>query len=182
MKKLIISLVLLGVVFATPVYAVTQDEVKQQLIVLITQLIAQLQQQLADLINQPPALVENPITLPSVSPIEPVIPNINEPVGIPTGNVAENVIPFSVECSGVENNNMTTWTAYPAGGSDYSYSWDGDGTNLCGSVFYADGTFKIPANRCFIKDNPIQVPLSHYMRVFVKSGNEVKTAKCSLLQ
>jgi hypothetical protein len=54
MKKLILSLVLMGMLFAyTPVFAknaLTKEEINQQLITLLTQMISKLQQQIADIL------------------------------------------------------------------------------------------------------------------------------------
>jgi hypothetical protein len=104
---------------------------------------------------------------------------------------------LSVSCSGSFPSNYIRWTAQVSGGkSEYQYGWN------CGAKYYDDGTFTINSDCQFVSDSSLEtyptyfnVPdkngLSAYdsdgdgiipniMRVFVKSGNEVKYSLCPI--
>ena len=147
MKKLIIVSLLFLSLLSAPIFvhaqtAPTQEELTQQLITLLTELISQLQQQIASILAAQSAQQDtlNQIAQ-NTTPAQ---------TGIASGTgenqpVIQAPQPLSVTCSGVVNslddpNFQITFTANPSGGDGgYKYLWQGVSNQFTGCSFHGDG-------------------------------------------
>ena len=217
MKKLIISCVIFSMLFClSPVIKAdevspSQSELTQQLILVLTQLISQLQQQLSDIITVQNA--QSAIIQSQQDTINQIAQNTSPIVTLSTPVIIQPDI-LTVTCSGVttsidDSNFKVNFTANANGGNEnYGYYWIGHGlhgssisNNFCGSVSINN----FQSDKCNMADgnsftagsginnssglfnlNQIMISepslnLNNMMQVFVRSGSENASAFCPII-
>jgi len=197
MKKLLLSFLIVGMLFAYPVKAeVTQADLTSQLEVLKQQLINELLKQIAVLQAQITEILASQVAQ-----------------GEKSNQITENKIPtapaeLQVSCSGVfDGNDTITWTALASGGDgNYKYAFESlyntcRATTHCEENCGKEGSWGnvISGGNCNYKNNNVFVSkLTDFLnpstaslvnssnvkeiltRVFIKSGNQVKYAGCMI--
>jgi type II secretory pathway pseudopilin PulG len=156
MKKFIIVSLLFVSLLSAPVFvhaqtALTQEEMTQQLITLLTEMIAKLQQQIADILASNASLVTslNAQTATIKSQGEALNKIAENTTPVVTTYVAETPAPLSVTCSGVvssltDPNFQITFTANPSNGDgNYGYYWLGNNATLIRPSYWKDNSINM---------------------------------------
>lgn len=159
MKKIIIALVLVGVLFSFVPLAKadtiqpSQDQLKVQLIQLLTQMIAQLQAQINAILAMQSSSIPMPVSSPVVSPIVDNSQSIAPPV------VKDSTI--SPTCTLSLSNSKVNWTSTNAFSGHLYFSLNSENIS---ELNCANGTFN-----CY---NPLPVIMDKYGDKFINHAED----------